>query len=75
MTTIAKVTVRTRTIDLNVLLGGIGMGIGVGVDGSESLSHFSMETLLLDLIVALTSSIQSILVDESAMVVSKAVKW
>ena len=42
---IAKVTVRTRTIDLKVLLGGgidgDGMGICVDVDGSESLLNFS----------------------------------
>ena len=31
---IAKVTVRTRMIDLNVLLGGGCVGIGVDVDGS-----------------------------------------
>ena len=37
MIIIAKVTVRTRTIDLNVLLGGgtdVGKGIGIVVDGS-----------------------------------------
>lgn len=52
MVIIAKVTVRTRTIDLNVLLGGgtdgVGKGIGVDVDGLESLLSFSMEPLLLD---------------------------
>jgi hypothetical protein len=49
---IENVTVRTRTIDLKVLLGGgtdsVGMGIGVDVDWSESLLNFSMEPLLLD---------------------------
>ena len=47
---IAKVTVSTRTIDLNVLLGGgtdgVSLGIGFEVDGSESLLNFSMEPLL-----------------------------
>ena len=57
LTTIAKVTVRTGTIDLNVLLGsGVGMGMGIDVDGSESLLTFSMEPLLSDLIVAWTST-------------------
>ena len=45
---VKKVTVRTRTIDLNVLLGGgtdgVGMGIGVDVEGSELL-NFSVEPL------------------------------
>jgi hypothetical protein len=40
---IAKVTVRTRTIDLNVLLGGTS--IDVDIDGSL---NFSMESLLVD---------------------------
>ena len=53
LTIIEKVTVRTRTIDLNVLLGdgtdGVGMGIGDDADGSESLLNFSVEPLpLLD---------------------------
>ena len=61
MTIIAKVTVRTRTIDLNVLLGGgtdgVGMGIGVDVDdGSGLLSDFSLVPVppLLDWVVATT---------------------
>ena len=45
---IAKVTVRTRTIDLNVLLGGGTKGVGVGVDVDGSSLNFSMEHLLLD---------------------------
>ena len=49
LTIIAKVTVRTRTIDLKVLLGGtddgVGMGIGVDEDSSlnSSMEHFSFE--------------------------------
>ena len=44
---IEKVTVRTRTIDLNTLLGGggtdgVGIGIGVDVDGSDSFLNFSV---------------------------------
>ena len=66
---IAKVTVRTRTIDLKVLLGGgidgDGMGICVDVDGSESLLNFSRP---LDWVVATTRSM-------SDMIVSKVVKW
>jgi hypothetical protein len=51
---IEKVTVRTRMIDLKLLLGGgrgtdgVGMGIGVDVDGSESLLNFSVAPLALD---------------------------
>ena len=46
MTIIEKVTVRTRTIDLKVLLGGaVGKGICVDEDGSL---NFSMEHLLFD---------------------------
>lgn len=47
MIIIEKVTVRTRTIDLNTLLGGggtdgVGIGIGVDVDGSDSFLNFSV---------------------------------
>ena len=51
LTIIEKVTVSTRTIDLNVLLGGGtddsdgGMGIGDDVAGFESLLNFSVEPL------------------------------
>ena len=50
---IENVTVRTRTIDLNVLLGasGVASGMGIGVDvldGSESLLNFSAEPVPLD---------------------------
>ena len=51
MTIIEKVTVSTRTIDLNVLLGGgtavsdVGKGIGDDVAGFESLLNFSVEPL------------------------------
>ena len=46
LTIIEKVTVRTRTIDLKVLLGGaVGKGICVDEDGSL---NFSMEHLLFD---------------------------
>ena len=63
---VKKVTVRTRTIDLNVLLGatgtGSGMDIRVGVDasvdGSESLLNFSVEPLPSNRVFAKTSSMQ-----------------
>ena len=48
---IENVTVRTRTIDLNVLLGESGVASGIGVDvldGSESLLNFSAEPVPLD---------------------------
>ena len=41
MIIIEKVTVRTRTIDLNTLLGGGGTD-GVDVDGSDSFLNFSV---------------------------------
>ena len=77
---IEKVTVMTRTIDLNVLLGatdtGSGMSIRVGVDvsvdGSESLLNFSVEPLPLGGVVATTSSMQPEPVLD--IIVSKVVK-
>ena len=75
LTIIAKVTVRTRTIDLNILLGGgtdgVGKGIGVDVDGSELLSDFLIAPLLFDwVVVGTTSSMQS----ESDMIFFEVVK-
>ena len=69
MTIMAKVIVRTRTIDLKVLLGGadgVNKGICADVDGSL---NFSMEPLLFDRVVVATTS-SDMIVSES-----KVAKW
>ena len=69
MTIMAKVIVRTRTIDLKVLLGGadaVGKGICADEDGSL---NFSMEPLLFDRVVVATT-LSDMIVSES-----KVAKW
>ena len=67
---IAKVTVRTRTIDLKVLLGRTeGVGVGIGVDEDGSL-NFSLLFESQRVVVATTSSLAM----QSDMIVSKVAK-